>query len=156
MWLLLFVPLCVGMFYAQRQLFPATAHIEWPNSGSSNDWVGAFEWVRDNTPVDAYFALNPDYMELPGADQHGFRAIAERSRLADRIKDSGVVTMFPRLAETWKQQVEAQNGWKSLEAADFRRLQKQFGVNWIVLEQPGLPDLNCPYKNKRLVVCSIR
>jgi len=28
-------------------------------------------------------------------DQHGFRAIAERSRLADAVKDSGAATMFP-------------------------------------------------------------
>ena len=29
-WLLLFVPLSAGMFYAQRQMYPATAHLELP------------------------------------------------------------------------------------------------------------------------------
>jgi hypothetical protein len=154
-WLVLFVPLCAGMFYAQRQLFPATEHIEWPAAKSKNDWVQAFSWTRDHTPRDAYFALNPDYMELPGEDQHGFRAIAERSRLADRIKDSGAVTMFPALAETWRQQVQAESGWKTFRAEDFWRLKQEFGVNWIVLEQPGIADITCPYQNKAVLVCRV-
>jgi hypothetical protein len=154
-WLLLFVPLCGGMWLAQRQLFPATAHIEWPGAQSRNDFVKAFLWIRENTPVDAYFALDPGYLELPGEDQHGFRAIAERSRLADSIKDSGVVTMFPALAETWSQQVHAQSGWKNFQAEDFRRLQREFGVGWVVLERPGISGLICPYQNNRLLVCRI-
>lgn len=154
-WLLVFVPLSLGMFVAQRQLFPATTHIEWPNAGSSNSWVQAFVWARDHTPVDAYFALDPDHMELPGEDQHGFRAIAERSRLADRIKDSGAVTMFPALAETWKQQVNAEEGWKKFQLSDFQRLRQEFGVNWVILQQPGVAGLNCPYENHTLRVCQV-
>jgi len=38
-------------------------------------------------------------MNSQGEDEHGFRALAERSMLADRVKDSGAVTMFPRLAD---------------------------------------------------------
>jgi hypothetical protein len=154
-WLLLFVPLCGGMWQAQRQLFPATAHIEWPEAQSRNDFVNAFLWIRSNTPVDAYFALDPGYLDLSGEDQHGFRAIAERSRLADRIKDSGAVTMFPALAETWHQQVQAQSGWKNFQADDFRRLQRDFGVGWVVLERPSIVGLTCPYQNTRLLVCRI-
>lgn len=154
-WLLLFVPLCFGMWFTQRALFPATSHIEWPGAASSNEWVQAFVWVRDYTPVDAYFALDPDHMESPGEDQHGFRAIAERSMLADRIKDSGAVTMFPALAETWSSQVRAQSGWKSFQAADFRRLKEEFGVNWVVLERPGVSGLSCPYQNKAVLVCRL-
>ena len=29
-WLALFVPLSLGMCFAQRQVFPASSHIEWP------------------------------------------------------------------------------------------------------------------------------
>jgi len=152
-WLLLFLPLCAGMFYAQRQLFPATSHLELPGSTSNNDWVWAFLWIRDNTPVDAYFALDPDHMQLPGEDQHGFRAIAERSVLADRLKDSGAVTMFPALAETWRQQVRAQSGWRSFQAQDFHRLKEEFGVNWVVLQRPGVAGLSCPYENSTLMIC---
>ena len=75
--------------------------------------------------------------------------------LADRIKDSGAVTMFPALAETWSSQVRAQSGWKSFQAADFRRLKEEFGVNWVVLERPGVSGLSCPYQNKAVLVCRL-
>ena len=152
---LVFVPVGVGMFYAQRQLFPATPHLEWPGRGVGNPWVQAFLWIRGNTPVDAYFALDPEHMRLPGEDQHGFRAVAERSMLADRVKDSGAVTMFPALAQTWLEQVNAQQGWKNFGAEDFARLYRQFGVNWVVLQQPGVAGMECPYQNASLVVCRV-
>jgi len=155
-WLVLFAPLCAGMWFAQRELFPATPHLEWPASVAKNDWVSAFLWIRSHAPVDAYFAMDPDYMELPGEDQHGFRATAERSRLADRIKDSGAVTMFPALAETWREQVRAQSGWKSFQVQDFRRLKEKFGVNWVVLQRPGVAGLSCPYQNNTLLVCQVQ
>jgi hypothetical protein len=154
-WLLLFLPLCAGMFFAQRQLFPATAHLELPGAESKNDWVQAFLWIRDRTTVDVYFALDPDHLQLPGEDQHGFRAIAERSMLADRLKDSGAVTMFPALADTWRQQVRAQSGWRSFQVQDFRRLKEEFGVNWVVLQKPGISGLSCRYENNTVAVCRI-
>jgi hypothetical protein len=153
-WLLLFVPLCVGMAFAQRQLFPATPHIEWPGASPKNEWVKAFVWTRQHTPLDAYFALNPDHMNMAGEDQHGFRAIAERSMLADRIKDSGAVTMFPALATTWQRQVLAQNGWPSFQAGDFRTLKQEFGVDWVVLERP-VTGMDCPYKGRAVAVCRV-
>ena len=152
---LVFVPLCAGMFYAQRQLFPATPHLEWPGRGTGNPWVEAFLWIRGNTPVNAYFALDPEHMRLPGEDQHGFRAIAERSMLADRVKDSGAVTMFPALAQTWLEQVSAQQGWKDFGAEDLVRLHLKFGVDWVALQQPGVAGLECPYQNSGLLVCRI-
>jgi hypothetical protein len=154
-WLVLFAPLCGGMTLAQRELFPATPHVEWPGRPSNNDWVQAFTWIRGHTPIDAYFSLNPQHMALPGEDQHGFRAVAERSMLADRVKDSGAVTMFPALAETWRQQVRAQNGWKDFQAEDFQRLKNQFGVDWVVVERPGVAGLDCPYQNKTVLVCRV-
>jgi len=160
-WLLLFVPLCTGMVYAERQLFPATPHLEMPGSSSSNAWVQGFVWIRQNTPADAYFALNPEHMRLSGEDQHGFRALAERSMLADNVKDSGAVTMFPKLAESWKEQTTAQAGWKSFGRADFARLHQTFGVDWVVLdsssaafENPSDAGLTCPY-NQTQKVCRI-
>ena len=154
-WTLLFLPLCAGMWYAQRQLFPATPHVEWPGAKPKNEWVQAFLWIRQNTPREAYFGLDPNYMVLAGEDQHGFRAIAERSRLADVGKDSGAVTMFPALAETWRQQVRAQQGWKSFQASDYRRLQQMFGVNWVVLQRPAVVGLSCPYQNNAVLVCHL-
>ncbi len=154
-WMALFLPLCAGMFYAQRTLFPASAHIEWPGSTTRNAWIQAFEWVRANTPPDAIFALDPYYMLIPGEDEAGFRAVAQRSKLADRTTDAGAVTMFPPLAEEWIEQVQAQNGWQRFRVQDFRRLKAQYGVNWIVLPQPGVSDLQCPYQNQTVKVCSV-
>jgi hypothetical protein len=144
-----------GMFYAQRQLFPATHHIEWPGRNSRNAWVLAFTWIRDHTPVEAYFALDPDHMRLPGEDQHGFRAIAERSMLADRVKDSGAVSMFPALAETWSEQVQSQADWTRFRRADFELLRSRYGVDWVVLQQPGTAALECPYSNSTVLVCRV-
>ena len=52
-WLVLFVPLSLGMYLAQRELFPASAHIEWPWAQPRNPWAQAFDWIRGNTPTDA-------------------------------------------------------------------------------------------------------
>jgi hypothetical protein len=154
-WLALFVPLCAGMFYAQRQLFPATPHLELPGLASPNPWVQAFMWIRNNTPADAYFALDPQFMLAPAEDQHGFRALAERSRMADRVKDSGACSMFPQLSETWRSQVRALDGWNNFKPRDFDRLRRDFGVTWVVLQRQTLPDLPCPYENSSLLVCRL-
>ena len=155
-WVLLFIPLCVGMVLAERATFPATPYAEWPRRATSNPWVQAFEWIVSNTPENAYFAMDPNAMRLPGEDQHGFRAIAQRSLLADNVKDSGAVSMFPALAETWKEQVDAQRGWKSFQLADFQKLNARYSVDWVVLEQPGVEGLACPYENWRVRVCRIK
>jgi hypothetical protein len=154
-WFVLFAPLCAGMFYAQRELFPATPHIELPGVSSPNAWVQAFLWIKQNTPADAYFALDPDHVEAAGEDQHGFRALAERSMLADNLKDSGAVTMFPKMAEAWKEQTNAQAGWRAFRKADFERLKHSFGVDWVIVEQPAQLGLECPYRNSRVEVCRI-
>jgi hypothetical protein len=154
-WAVLFVPLCGGMAYAQQETSPATPHLELPGRASGNPWVQAFEWIHGNTPEDAYFALNPKHMALPGEDQHGFRAIAQRSMLADAVKDSGAASMFPALAGKWKEQATAQEGWEKFRREDFLRLKQRYGVNWVVLERPGAAGLTCPYANELLLVCRI-
>jgi hypothetical protein len=155
-WLAFFAPLCFAMLLAQRALFPASSHIEWPGARSSNAWVQAFEWTRTNTPVDALFALDPYHMRLSGEDANGFRAISQRSMLADAVKDSGAVSMFPPLAETWAEQVAAARNWRKFRADDYQRLQRDFGVSWFVLEQPAVADgLDCLYHNQVVSVCRL-
>ncbi len=154
-WLVLFVPLCAGMFIAQRELFPASAHIEWPGAAPKNPWVQAFVWVRGNTPTDAVFAMNPQYLDLPGADEQGFRDTALRSRIADNVRDSGAVSMFPAMTNEWYRQLQAQQGWKNFQRQDLLRLQADFGVSWVVLQQPGIGGLDCPYQNQVVLVCRI-
>ena len=154
-WALLFVPLCAGMAYAQDHLTPSSPHLELPGRHSRNTWVQAFKWVRRNTPESAYFALDPRYMALPGEDQHGFRAIAQRSALADAVKDSGAASMFPALASPWTDQLNAQKGWETFHRDDFLRLKKNYGVDWIVIQSPGVSGLPCPYATSQLLVCRI-
>lgn len=154
-WMVLLAPLCTGMYYAQRQLFPSTPHLELPGRAPGNAWVEGFLWIRQHTPVDAYFALDPNHMEAAGEDQHGFRAIAERSMLADNIKDSGAVTMFPALAQSWREQVDAERGWEHFHQSDFERLKQRFGVNWVVVGEGGAEGMNCPYRNRALTVCEV-
>ena len=154
-WLVLFVPLCAGMFLAQRSLFPASDHVEWPWAKPKNLWEQAFIWIRNSTPNDAVFAINPLYIELPGEDTAAFRPLAERSSIADANKDSGTVSMFPPLADLWWEQFQTERNWKAFMVEDFQRLRDRYGVNWVVLQPPGVAGLECPYKNEAVMVCHI-
>jgi hypothetical protein len=155
-WLVLFVPLAVGMFAAGRSLFPQSAHIEWPGRAAKNPWAQAFVWVRANTPVDAVFALDPEYMHVTGEDAIGFRCLAQRSRLADAVKDNGVVSMFPALADEWWKQFQAQQRWAEFQASDFSRLKEKYGVSWVILQQAGASLADCPYENSAVKVCRVQ
>jgi hypothetical protein len=154
-WLVFFAALSGGMFVAQRALFPASAHVEWPGAAARNPWEQAFLWVRDNTPVDAVFGLNPEYMHFAGEDEIGFRCLAERSRLADWVKDNGVVSMFPPLADEWWAQVQAESPWENFQLSDFQRLKKEYGVGWVVLRRHSVAGLECEYENSAVSVCRI-
>jgi hypothetical protein len=154
-WLGLFLPLAAGMWLLQRSAFPASPHVEWPGVRSGNTWASAFLWIRDHTPKDAVFALDPDYMLRPGEDMHGFRAVAERSALADLVKDSGAVSLFPRLADDWKRQTQAASGWETFQLRDFQKLAAEYPVTWILTRSPGPSGAACPYQNRDLAVCRI-
>jgi hypothetical protein len=144
-----------AMFFVQRQLYASTPHLELPGAPPSNDWLQAFDWIRQNTPTDAYFALDPQYLDAPGEDYHGFRALAERSSLADAIKDTSVVTKAPQLGPAWKEQTLATENWPIFQLADFQRLKSRFGVDWVLITYPQSVPLNCQWHNKSLTVCQI-
>lgn len=154
-WLVLFVPLASGMAWAQCELFPASAHMEMPWAQPRNPWAQAFVWVKENTPQDAVFALDPYYMSIRGEDELGFRAIAERSQLADGLKDGGVVQMFPDIGDSWFAQMKAQTGIDHFQIEDFERLKAQYGASWVVLRQRDPAELACPYRNDVVMVCQI-
>jgi hypothetical protein len=163
-WLLFFVPLSAGMFYAQRRMYPASEHLELPGATSQNAWLQAFAWIRESTPIDALFALDPHYMTLPGEDYHGFPALAERSVLADYEKDGGMAARVPRLAPRWVKEVTALNGWQNFQSADFERLKREFGVSWVIVEradsssstrQDQSRGWTCPYQNQQVRVCRL-
>lgn len=161
-WLFLFVPLSAGMFYAQRQMYPASPHLELPFVESHNGWLQAFAWIRQNTPVGAVFAVDPHYGTLPGEDYHGFRALAERGVLADVEKDGGMACRVPRLAPRWLKEVTALNGWQHFQPPDFERLKENFGVTWVVLSRTDAMyfiaqsnAMTCPYENQQVKVCRL-
>ena len=115
----------------------------------------AFDWVRLNTPTDALFALDPKYMERRHEDYYGFRGFAERSMLADDSKDPSVVEVFPDLAWQWKLEVESRRNWEHFTLADFERLKRDMHVTWVMVEQPGVPGLACPFSNGSVMACRI-
>ena len=93
---------------------------------------------------------------MPGEDYHSFRALAERSQLADAIKDTAVVTQVPDLGPDWERQVAAQAGWTHFKLADFERLKaavrRRTGC-WSAIRSP--PGLACAWHNAALTVCQI-
>ena len=153
-WLLVFVPLAACMWIDQRSEFAGSPHIEWPGRTPANPWLAAFAWIRTHTPTDAYFAVDPHYTEVPLEGVHSFRALAQRSVLLDAVKDRDVVTHVPHLAPRWLQETEAARGWQQFGPADYRRLQGEFGIGWLLVDhQPR--GFDCPYHNSMLWVCRL-
>jgi hypothetical protein len=154
-WAALFVPMALIMLLVQESTFPSSEHVEWPGSNNGNTWISAFLWIRSHTPKGAVFALDPNYMVRPGEDAHGFRAVAERSVLADFEKIAGRCRCSARLAVEWENEVGAERGIDHFAPADFQRLVKRYPVTWIVTTRPGPAGMTCPYENKELAVCRI-
>lgn len=143
----------VVMFCVQRATFPQSPHIEWPGLVNRNPWVQAFLWIRDRTPADALVALDARYVNTPGEDAQGFRAIARRSALPDYSKDGGEAANFPRLAPAWGRSAQATASLSQLTDAQRRMRLRGLGVQWIVLQNPAPTALPCPYDNGTVKVC---
>jgi hypothetical protein len=154
-WAIFLIVINAGMFVSQRMQFSGSDHLELPGRISSNPWLQAFTWIRLNTPINAYFAIDPEYLAASGEDYHSFRALAERSQLADNIKDTAVVTQIPELGAVWEKQVQAQKGWPHFQLADFERLKTEFGVNWVLVAYPQPAGLLCSWHNESLAACQI-
>jgi hypothetical protein len=154
-WIVFLLLLNVPMFLVQRKLFASTPHIELPERDTGNPWLQAFAWIRLNTPPGAYFALGPRYLAEPAEDMHSFRALAERSALADDIKDRSVLSKAPELVPEWRREVDAQQGWDHFQLADFKHLKAAFAVDWVILDYPAPAGLLCPLDNTSVIVCRI-
>jgi hypothetical protein len=158
-WIATFAVLGGVMFYAERQTFASSAHIELPRdsmwSEEKNPWERAFLWVRENTPKDALLALDADYIEKPAEDAQCFRAIAERSALPDYSKDGGEASITPSLTDEW---VTGQTAQIRLSAeTDEERIAalRPMGVSWVVLERSAVTDFACDYTNEAVKVCRL-
>jgi hypothetical protein len=148
------VPLAVGMFFVGRATYTESPQIELPDETSSNGWVNAMLWIRNHSPVDAVFAVDSRYLKDPGAGLHGFRAVSERSELADYFKDGGVVSLFPDLAPEWKQMSNATYGLNNFTIEDFRRLRRQYPVtSWTAIHGSAPVGMDCPFQQRGYAVC---
>ncbi len=153
--------LALVFFLADRIPFGSSPHIEWPGTSGKNPWVAGFDWARRNTPRDALFALDPDYLDAADNGSHGFRAFAQRSMLADWVKDRAVAGLEPELAYQWRLEDSGRLRWQAFGPAEFRRLRVRFGVSWVILERarlrhsPGHLGLLCPFSNEAVYVCQI-
>ena len=152
----LFIPLAIGMAVSARNTYPHSAHIELPSDASRNPWVNTLLWIRSNTPGDAVFAVDSRYFKDAPMDVHGFRSISERSALADYYKDGGVVSLFPELADEWKQMSDATYDLNHFSTAQFENLRQKYPeVSWTVIHGAAPATLDCPYDRDSFVVCRI-
>jgi hypothetical protein len=160
-WVMTFSVLAGVMVFVERSTYPASRHLElpdalrWSASGDGNDWEEAFVWIRKNTPRDAVFALDTQYISQPGEDAQGFRAIAERSSLPDYSKDGGMVSIRPGLTEVWSVGQLVQAGLNT--ETDARRVAalRPLGVTWVVLERHAATEFACEFANAAVKVCRL-
>jgi hypothetical protein len=155
-WIVLFAGAGAGLAFAQHQAYPASSQIEFPRAVSQNGWMRAFLWIRGNTPPNARFALDSDYIHAPGEDSQGFRAIAERDSLADRSKDGGAAAVFRELADRWWIEQTATTGLNEIDDAERLRRLDPFHVDWIVLSASSTTRLHCPFTDDAVKVCRLR
>jgi len=146
--------LFAGMFAAQRVSWPGNRHVEWPGQKPTNAYRQAFLWIRDHTPQNAVFAFNPRLVYLPGEEEQGFRAIAERDQLADD-KDAGVVVVAPWLADRWAAQRNAQLNVDRMSDAQRRAALAPMGASWLLLPRDARTDFHCPWQNSVVRVCRL-
>jgi hypothetical protein len=154
-WAILFAVFAPLMFFVQRQIFPASRHFEDPWRQPVNPWKQAFLWVRDNTPVDAVFALDAHYITLEGEDAQCFRPIAERSALPDYSKDGGEASITPDLSDLWLQGETAQTGLN--QESDQERTARivPLGATWVILSRSSTTAWTCAYTNAAAKICKV-
>ncbi len=154
-WVMAITAISALMFAIQLGTYPASNHFELPWRNPCNQWAQAFLWMRANTPRNAVVAMDADYIALPGEDGHVFRAMAERSSLADYWKDGGSAAIFPQLAPRWMAEHSAEKKLDSL--SDRERLARlvPLGATWLILPMASPTSFLCPYRNAAVKVCKL-
>jgi hypothetical protein len=155
-WTFALLLLAGPMLLAARVAYPDSSHIELASRMSRNPWVQAFLWVREHTPKGALFALDRDYINAPGEDAQCFRAIAERSALADYSKDGGEASIAPRLTSEWAAGQRAQANLSQETDAQRIATLRPPGATWMVLDTSATTAFDCPYQNEAVKVCRLR
>lgn len=152
---ILYSAVLAAMFAGQRLTYPASNHIEWPGMPPRNPWQQAFLWVRSNTPKNSVFALDADYILEQGEDAQGFRATAERSMLADWVKDGGIACISRAAQAPWQRQVKATRNLDRATDAERSARLLPLGATWILLRTPDATAFLCPYDNGTVKVCRL-
>ncbi|MDE1161613.1 MAG: hypothetical protein PW792_06660 [Acidobacteriaceae bacterium] len=158
LWPVVFLLCCMaGAHQIARATFPSSSQVEWPwhEAATPNPWVQAFLWARHNTAPDTLFALDAKYVNTDGEDAQTFRAIAERSTLADFSKDGGEAAITPALADRWLRESAAQKNLSKLDEATRTARLAPFPVTWMVLHAEAATDEPCPYRNLVVKVCRL-
>lgn len=154
-WVALFCVVGALFYYVQEQTFPSSAHVEFPGRPPANPWELGFLWIRANTPVQARFALDADYIAAPQEDSQNFRAAAERSALPDYAKDGGIASIAPDLTATWEDgerlQTDLDRGVGPTQIARLRSA----GIEWVVLTAKTPITIPCAYANAAMKVCAL-
>jgi len=154
-WIATFGLLGGVMFFAQRSTYPHSPHLELPAHSSTNRWEQAFVWISRNTPKNALFAMDANYISKPGEDAQSFRAIAERSALPDYSKDGGEASITPSLTEQWAIGQRAQTALSAKTDTERLTALQPLGVNWILLQRSAATTFTCPYANDTVKVCQL-
>jgi hypothetical protein len=143
------------MTFAATQSVSASNHLELPWRPTPNPWSQAFEWARANTPTDALFALDADYITTSGEDAQTFRATAQRSMLPDFSKDGGEAAIRPSLSAAWFAGSTAQQHLSTLTPQQREARLQPLGVTWLILRADAKTNGACPYANAVVKVCPL-
>ncbi len=158
-WALAILILSAPLVFSARLVFAHSSHLELPAhriiDADRNEWVAAFRWIRQNTPVDSFFALDANYISDPEEDAQSFRAISERSVLPDYSKDGGETAVNTELGEAWQRGVDAQRSLSTEDDLARHQALDPLGVNWMVLRSEAKTLSKCPYDNGTVKVCML-
>ena len=143
------------MFAVQRATYPASNHLEVPGLSPANAWQQAFVWIGQHTPQSALFAMDSNYISLPGEDAQSFRAMAERSALPDFSKDGGEASITPGLTGAWTIGEQAQRGLSGRSDRERVAQLRPLNVDWVLLQQGATTSFECPYRNGAVKVCRL-
>ena len=155
-WLLLLALASAPIGYAAHETYANSDHFEVPGRTPRNQWQQAFLWVRDHTPPDALFTMDPFYITQGiKEDAQTFRAIAERDVLPDYSKDGGEAAVAPALTEAWARGVTAQTNLdREGDAARIKAL-RTLRPDWAILQAQSSTTWHCPYRNSLVKVCAL-
>jgi len=129
--------------------------VPWRADSSTNPWVQAFLWARNNTLHDAVFALDAKYVNRDGEDAQTFRAWSMRSAVPDYSKDGGEAAITPTLADVWIRGAAAQKDLSQQDDVTRDARLKEEGATWMVLLASAKTIHDCPYRNDTVKVCRL-